>query len=132
VAQDGRLLLVRRAREPYLGFWDIPGGFLEVDELPSEGAVREVEEETGLKVRATALFGFYRDIYCYKDEENHCLNIYFLGRVVEGTEELGNETTDLGWFAPEDLPQAIAFDHARRVLDDWTEWMRNRGRRSRT
>ena len=130
VVRGGRLLMVKRAREPYLGFWDIPGGFLEVDELPDEGAVREVEEETGLKVKTTELFGFYRDIYSYGDEENHCLIIYFLGHVLEGIEKPGSEATDLAWFAPEELPEAIAFDHARRVLDDWAEWTRDRTRRS--
>jgi len=38
---DGRLLLLRRANEPWLGRWDIPGGFCEFDEHPIETAVRE-------------------------------------------------------------------------------------------
>jgi 8-oxo-dGTP diphosphatase len=51
VGRDGQVLLGRRAVEPGLGSWDIPGGFLNPWEHPSEAAVREVREETGLQVR---------------------------------------------------------------------------------
>jgi len=123
VVREGRLLLARRAIEPYLGTWDIPGGFLETDELPGAGAVREVEEETGLKVRVNELFGFYMDRYGHTDEAIPCLNIYFLGEVTGGTERPGPEVAELAWFGPEELPEEIAFDHAHRVLEEWATRM---------
>lgn len=121
VEQDRHLLLVRRANEPYRGYWDIPGGFLEADELPEAGAIREVEEETGLKIETTALFGFYVGHYGQDDSGKPCLNIYFLGRLTGGTEQPGPEAADLAWFSPRELPDMIAFKHARQVLDDWAE-----------
>jgi predicted GIY-YIG superfamily endonuclease/ADP-ribose pyrophosphatase YjhB (NUDIX family) len=121
VEQDGRLLLVQRAKEPYRGHWDIPGGFLEVDELPEAGATREVEEETGLKIQTTKLFGFYMGRYGYGTSGKPCLNIYFLGRVTGGAEQPGLEAADLAWFLPRELPDMIAFKHAQQVLDDWAE-----------
>ena len=51
---EGRVLLARRAVEPYLGLWDCPGGFLEEGEHPLDGLRRELEEETGLVARAGA------------------------------------------------------------------------------
>jgi len=63
VVKGGRLLLVKRGVEPYEGCWDIPGGFLEAGEHPEDGAVREVQEETGLKVRLRGFFGAYIDTY---------------------------------------------------------------------
>lgn len=122
VVREGRLLLVRRAIKPYRGWWDIPGGFLEDDELPAAGAVREVEEETGLRVETEDLFGFYIGQYARAHGGMSCLNIYFLGRVVGGREQPGQEATELGWFAPQELPEAVAFDHAQQVLDDWRTW----------
>jgi ADP-ribose pyrophosphatase YjhB (NUDIX family) len=121
VARDGRLLLVKRAIQPFLGYWDIPGGFLEEDEHPETGAIREALEETGLKVRLTDLFGFYVDRY--GDEGDYCLNIYFLAEVVGGQERPADDAAELAWFAPNELPEQIAFDHAREVLDDWAQWM---------
>ncbi len=127
VVRDGRLLLVKRAVEPYLGCWDIPGGFLEANELPSAGAVREVEEETGLKTVLTGLFDFYMGHYSHGDEDVRCLNIYFLGQVVGGDQQPGDDAADLAWFSPEELlghlgnPETIAFEHAHQVLEDWIE-----------
>jgi 8-oxo-dGTP diphosphatase len=117
-------LLVKRSIEPFRGCWDIPGGFLEADEHPRAGAVREVREETGLEVRLTGLFGFYMGRYSYGDEGDHCLNIYFLAEVVGGKERPNDDAVELAWFSPGELPEAIAFDHARQVLEDWAEYVR--------
>jgi predicted GIY-YIG superfamily endonuclease/ADP-ribose pyrophosphatase YjhB (NUDIX family) len=130
VVKQGRLLLVKRAIEPYRGHWDIPGGFLEVDELPCQGAVREVQEETGLRVQISEFFGFYTGRYDYGHSRALCLNIYFIGRVAGGSEQAGDDAADLAWFRPEELPGAIAFDHAQQVLDDWSEWMKGKQERS--
>lgn len=121
IMREGRLLLVQRAISPYRGYWDIPGGFLELDELPADGAVREAQEETGLEVRLIDLFGFYIDRYGEDGRGVYCLNIYFLAEVVGGEECLTAESADLAWFAPDELPDQIAFEHARHVLDRWAQ-----------
>jgi len=126
--RDGRLLLVRRSIEPFRGYWDIPGGFLEEGERPEAGAVREVQEETGLEVRLTRLFGFYMDRYVYQGEGGFTLNIYFLAEVVGGEERAGDDAAGLGWFGPDKLPARIAFDHVRLVLEDWARWTRGERR----
>lgn len=131
VVRDGRLLLVKRGIQPYIGCWEIPGGFMEADELPAAGAIREVAEETGLNVELTGLFGFYTGSYGDADEGTHCLNIYFMGRVAGGIAHPGDDAVDLAWFAPEELPEAIAFDHAHEVLEDWIERMQVKVQNSR-
>ncbi|MEA3376209.1 MAG: NUDIX domain-containing protein [Chloroflexota bacterium] len=121
VARDGHLLLVKRAIEPCLGRWDIPGGFLEADEHPEAGAIREVQEETGLTVEPTDLFGIYLDCYSSDGRGVPCLNIYYSARVVGGSERAGDDAAEVAWFAPDDLPTDVAFDHARQVLAEWAE-----------
>jgi 8-oxo-dGTP diphosphatase len=50
-----RLLLVKRAMEPAKGEWGLPGGFVELDESPEQGVLRELREETGLQGKVDRL-----------------------------------------------------------------------------
>ncbi len=117
--KDGALLLVRRAAEPFKDYWDIPGGFIEPLEHPEACARREVMEETGLEIRIKKLLGVYPDTY--GNEPRATLNFYFVAEAVGGTEQAASDATALCWFRLDELPDRIAFFHARRVLDDLRE-----------
>ena len=120
----GRLLLLRRAREPWQGRWDIPGGFCDGDEHPLEAAVREAREETGFDVEVTGFLGMWLDHYpdpADREDPKTTLNAYY--HATAGA-EVGRpddeETTELGWFGAGDLPPEIAFPHhAEAVLAAW-------------
>lgn len=116
---DGRVLLVRRGIQPFQGFWDIPGGFLEGGEHPEDGARRELLEETGLDVRLTRLIGIYMDVY--GAEQAPTLNFFYEAEWVAGEPVAGDDATAFAWFASDDLPplEEIAFDCCRRALADW-------------
>jgi len=68
VIDQGRALLVRRAREPALGEWTIPGGLLEVGETLAAGVAREIQEETGLTVRVLELIEALERIFLNSGE----------------------------------------------------------------
>jgi ADP-ribose pyrophosphatase YjhB (NUDIX family) len=117
---DGRLLLVRRAHDPYDGCWDIPGGFCELREHPRDAATREALEETGLEVAAGELAGMWLDDY--GDTGIVTLNCYFRCRVTGGSERAqAGEVAELRWFSPGELPvDELAFpEHERLVLEAW-------------
>ena len=119
---DGRLLMVRRADDPYDGHWDIPGGFCELREHPRDAAVREAREETGLKVEAGEFVGMYLDDY--GDTGQVTLNCYYRCRVIGGTERpQPGEVAEMRWFARDELPpERLAFPgHARVVIDAWRD-----------
>lgn len=116
VTRDGTLLLVRRNAEPWLGCWDVPGGFCEPGEHPILTAQREVREETGLRIRITGLLGIWTDVYDRRVDERAwkaTLNIYF--HAVPAGAGRGDadrvEVAEVGWFAASALPAAIAFPH---------------------
>ncbi len=56
---EGRVLLCKRAIEPRIGFWTVPGGFMEVNETAEAGAVRETLEETGAQIEIEDLLAVY-------------------------------------------------------------------------
>ena len=93
--RDGKVLLGRRAIEPARGQWDIPGGFLEPWEHPEDAAVREVAEETGLRIQITQLLSVVVDTY---RDEHYTLNLYYLAEVVGGVEQAADDLAELRWF----------------------------------
>lgn len=117
ILREGAVLLVRRNRAPFFGFWDIPGGFLRPDELPRAGALREVQEETGLWATRLSFLGFYLDYYDFQEERYPILNIYFVGESA-GKPQAGDDADDMAWFPLDALPDQIAFEHARQVFED--------------
>jgi 8-oxo-dGTP diphosphatase len=120
LVRDGRLLLARRAIEPWLGRWDIPGGFCDQREHPADAAERELLEETGMRGRASRLVGMWLDDYAGGEV---CLNIYYeMEPVGDGEPAAGSdEVSELRWFEPGELPlDDISFPaHCREVLETW-------------
>jgi 8-oxo-dGTP diphosphatase len=107
VVHDGKILLARRGREPFLGWWNLPGGFLDPWEHPTAGAIREVAEESGLVVRLGKLLEVA--VYRYGERGDYLLNLCYLARVVGGELGAADDAAEVRWFAPDDLPEQIAF-----------------------
>ncbi len=105
VDQDGRVLLHRRTDNE---LWSIPGGGMEVGETIAETVVREVEEETGLKVEPERLVGIYtnrRHVVAYDDGEvRQQFSICFACHVVGGQlVERADESLEVGFYSPEQI-----------------------------
>ncbi len=115
VIRDGRVLLIKRATEPYKGMLALPGGRLEDGETLEQCAVREAEEETGLKVRPTSLVGIYSDP---KRDPRGTVAAAYLCDAVGGVERPGFDTTDVLWYPYDNIMDGVlAFDHKRILLD---------------
>jgi ADP-ribose pyrophosphatase YjhB (NUDIX family) len=118
---DGRLLLARRAKEPFKGRWDIPGGFLEEGEHPLDGLRRELREETGLEVEPLEFLGVWMDRYGGDSTAEATLNLYWTARVESGEARAADDVDDLRWFERDELPppDALAFENVPLVLAAW-------------
>jgi ADP-ribose pyrophosphatase YjhB (NUDIX family) len=110
----GEVILLRRGLEPGRGLWAQPGGFLEVDETPSEGAIRETLEETGLVVAPGDIIGLYARL------EAAVVVLAYEATIVGGEARTSPEALEVRAFAPEDIPwPEIAFKTTWWALVDW-------------
>lgn len=114
-----KVLLTQRTDN---GRWCLPGGHMESGESVTEACEREVQEETGLKVRATRLLGVYSNpdqLVIYPDgNKAFFVVLNFEAEILEGTLGLSNETTAYGYFTLEDM-QSLPMhgEHKLRVED---------------
>ena len=101
VDDEERLLLVRRAHEPYAGSWSLPSGRAEPGETARQAARREVVEETGLEVEVGELLGvvFREHAPAGLRYEIHD----FAARVVSGTARAADDADEVGWFTHQQL-----------------------------
>ena len=127
IDDDGRVLLARRAAEPDVGRWDIPGGFLEEGEHPVDGLKRELREETGLEVEAIEFLGVWMDEYGGDSDAEATLNLYWIARALSGEPQPADDVDELSWFAPDELPgpEDLAFVNVPLVLADWRARQKN-------
>jgi 8-oxo-dGTP diphosphatase len=92
---DDCVLLIKKARGPYVGKWDLPGGGLEFGENALEGLSREVFEETGLTIQEKKLIGVLSHTVVYKTVTNEEKEMYHLGIIYKTTLDLSkNLKTD--------------------------------------
>ena len=119
VTRDNKVLLVRRGNEPFRDCWALPGGFMEMDETTEHCAVRELEEETGLRFteQELSLIGIYSAPG--RDPRGRTVTAAYRveceGKRVE-TAVAGDDAAEVRWWPLEALPP-LAFDHAEIVSD---------------
>jgi 8-oxo-dGTP diphosphatase len=112
-SEEGNILLIRRGSDPYEGYWALPGGFVEVGETLEEAAVREAEEETGLKVEVVRLVGVYSDPD--RDPRGHNVSVTYLARVREGEPSAASDAAEVSFLDPSTVE--LAFDHEKIITD---------------
>jgi 8-oxo-dGTP diphosphatase len=115
VVSDGKLLLVKRASDPYKGDWCIPAGFMEWEESPQHCAERELKEETGLDIVVSRIFNVYSGT---DDPRTNALLILYFGDIAGGTAVAGDDASEVGFFGDGEMPANIAFQAHRQAIAD--------------
>lgn len=114
--KDGKVLLGKRARNPFKGSYDVIGGFMDENELPEDAAVREAKEETGLDIKITSLLGTYVDRY--GEDGDYTLNLHYIGEVTGGEMQAMDDVASLEWVKIEDVPLDDGFQNTKDGLRD--------------
>lgn len=117
----GGVLLTKRAVEPYKGWWDLPGGFVESGETLEAAASREIYEETGLRIGDLQYVGSFIENYDYRGDTYPLVAVLFAGRLPEGGSiQVGDDVEGYKVIAMKDIDLAeVAFENQRRFLVDY-------------
>lgn len=105
------VLMVKRVRWPFEGYWAIPGGFVNMDESLEHAARRELEEETGVKTV------YLEQLYTFgepgRDPRTRVISVAYIAliRSDDHTLRTSDETVEVRWFPVSALPEQLAFDH---------------------
>lgn len=115
--ERGCVLLGRRSVDPRRGYWTIPSGYVDYGESPNGAAHREFKEETGLDVTLTGLLG----LWTFDDDigDKVGIAIFYRGSLAGGTLQPADDIDEAGWFAPDALPDRIAFPVHEEILEAW-------------
>jgi 8-oxo-dGTP diphosphatase len=115
VIDAGRVLLLRRAIPPRLGYWTFPGGYVDLGEMPEAAALRETVEEVGMNVAVERLLGVYAD-----PQNPAAAVIVYLARPGGESPGLSDEASEVRYFGPAEIPwDEIAFRTTDAALRDW-------------
>ena len=113
--KEPKVLLIQRDNEPFKGQWAFPGGFMNMDETTEQCAVRELEEETGLKVNEIKQIGAYSKVD--RDPRGRTVTVAYLAIIDKPEAVKGlDDAAKAQWFPISNLPK-LAFDHEEIMKD---------------
>jgi 8-oxo-dGTP diphosphatase len=113
LVENGKVLLIKRGRDPFKGEWAIPGGRIEDDETAEQCAKREMKEETGLDVEIIKMTGLYSDP---ERDPRLIIAAGFLVKRVGGVVQGGDDAAEAKWFDLSKLPP-LCSDHPKILAD---------------
>lgn len=110
-----RILLIERGAEPYKNKWALPGGFVEMGETLEQSCIRELQEETGLRVPKMQQFKAYDAVD--RDPRHRTISVVFSAEIEQQSPvKGGDDACNAQWFPLNQLPE-LAFDHAQMLHD---------------
>lgn len=119
VVREGRVLLIRRGKPPLYGRWVVPGGTVELGETLEEALVREMEEETSLRVEPLEVLTVFDRIE--REGERvvyHYVIVDYLCRWRSGEAKAASDALDVAWATPEELAGYDLPPKALEVVQD--------------
>jgi 8-oxo-dGTP diphosphatase len=113
-----KILLIKRATVPFKGYWALPGGRVDPGETVEQTIVREVKEETGLDVAVVSKIGEYHEQGVQDGVEYNYYPACFLVKTIGGEiKKQESEIEEIKLFSLNEIPEALAFEHAKMVKD---------------
>jgi ADP-ribose pyrophosphatase YjhB (NUDIX family) len=119
ILDAGRVVLVERGKPPLVGFWSLPGGLVETGERLEDAIIREVFEETGLRVQTGSIATVFERVMPDVDGrcEYHYVLIDFYCTILGGHLRAGDDSRRVAWFEIASLADLSITEGTREVID---------------
>ena len=115
LVEGNKILLIKRAKEPGLGKWAVPGGRIEENETAEECLKREFKEETGLDIEPLKLTGIYSEP---DRDPRKIIGAAYIVKRIGGELKAGDDAGEVKWVALDSIPE-LAFDH-KKIVEEAT------------
>lgn len=116
IEKDQAILLVKRKFDPHKNTWDIPGGFLNIDESFELALQRELHEELKVETQINRYLGSEADEY----DGRPIINAIFHCTIVSGMPIATDDISEIQWFDRENIPYSdIAFAYVKKILQSY-------------
>jgi len=114
LSKENMILLVKRKNDPFKELWSLPAGFVEYGENPRDAAIRELNEEIGLKAKYDRVVGVY-----LADDHPKTFSILTVTKVkeVKGKLKPADDASEAEYFDPKSLPK-MAFKTQVKAIED--------------
>jgi 8-oxo-dGTP diphosphatase len=116
IVKGNEILLGKRNKEPNFGRWVLPGGKIEFGETHQQAAVREAQEELGIKIKVERLAG--KGIYHLVEGDTHRMIIYSIASHIDGALNPSSDISDAKFFSKEELKMLDITPVVRQILGD--------------
>ena len=113
------VLLVERGKPPHHGLWGLPGGVVEVGETLEEAIVREVLEETNIRIKPIEFLQVFNSINRDEDDRvrTHYILFEYLCEYVSGELKPGDDAPDARWVSLDDLDSVNIMSFTREFIE---------------
>lgn len=115
IIKNKKVLLVKRTEEPFKGWWDLIGGYMNEKEMPEDAMRRELKEEMGVDA-ALKFLNFFPGTASWKEKDFPILSIAYLAEPSSDSFTMNEEIGGVEWFAKDNLPP-IAFDSNNVIIN---------------
>jgi len=115
---EDKIILIKRNTRPFVGYWALPGGRMDLGESIEQTIIREVKEETGLDVVIVDKIGEYVEKGVKDDINDEYYPTCFEVRPVGGKlRKQESEIQEMELFSLNSLPHPLAFEHDQMIKD---------------